>query len=102
MSGKRPLNPYIVLALAILAPGAGHVAIGVPQRGLGFAFFSLLLALLCWHTTTPETSFIGRSAGGLFVWALSIPDAYRIARIRYEQWRYGQEVASREKSIHAS
>jgi hypothetical protein len=102
MSGKRPLNPYIVLALAILAPGAGHVAIGVPQRGLGFAFFSLLLALLCWHTTTPETSFIGRSAGGLFVWALSIPDAYRIARIRYEEWRHRQKVASGENSIHAS
>jgi hypothetical protein len=64
-------------------------AVGAQMRGLGFAFFSLLLALLCWHTTGPETSFIGRSAGGLFVWALSIPDAYRIARIRYEVWRYG-------------
>jgi hypothetical protein len=102
MSAKRPINPYIVLALAIIAPGAGHVAVGAPQRGLGFAFFSLLLALLCWHTTTPETSFIGRSAGGLFVWALSIPDAYRIARIKYEVWRHGQVVASRENSIHTS
>lgn len=89
MKAKSPINPYVVLALAILAPGAGHVAVGAQMRGLGFAFFSLLLALLCWHTTGPETSFIGRSAGGLFVWALSIPDAYRIARIRYEVWRYG-------------
>jgi hypothetical protein len=89
MKAKPPINPYVVLALAILAPGAGHVAVGAQMRGLGFAFFSLLLALLCWHTTGPETSFIGRSAGGLFVWALSIPDAYRIARIRYEVWRYG-------------
>ncbi|CAN1724259.1 conserved membrane protein of unknown function [Hyphomicrobium sp. 1Nfss2.1] len=93
MKAKRPINPHIVLALAILAPGAGHVAVGAQMRGLGFAFFSLLLALLCWHTTTPETSFIGRSALGLFVWALSIPDAYRIARIRYEVWRHGQQVA---------
>ena len=52
-----------------------------PQRGLGFAFFTVLLALLSWYTTTPERSFIGRTAGGLFVWALSIPDAYKIARI---------------------
>ena len=82
-----PINPYVVLALAIVMPGAGHVVIGQPYRGLGFAFFSLLLALLCWHTTGPETSFIGRSAAGLFVWALSIPDAYRIAKVRYETWQ---------------
>ncbi|MFA5898469.1 MAG: hypothetical protein WC829_05090 [Hyphomicrobium sp.] len=102
MTTKTPLNPYTVLALAILAPGAGHVAVGAQMRGMGFAFFSLLLALLCWHTTGQDTSFIGRSAAGLFVWAVSIPDAYRIARIRYEVWRHAGGVASRENSIHAS
>jgi len=89
MTAKAPLNPYAVLTLAILLPGVGHVAAGQPTRGLGFAFFTLLLALLTWHTTTPEQSFIGRSAGGLFVWALSIPDAYRLARLNYERWRRG-------------
>ena len=102
MSSKPPINPRLVLALAILAPGAGHVAAGAQMRGLGFAFFSLLLALLCWHTTGPETSFIGRSAAGLFVWALSIPDAYRIARIRYEVWKHRGGVAYKENSIHSS
>lgn len=86
-NASRPINPYVVLALATVLPGAGHVAVGQPQRGLGFAFFALLLAVLSWHTTTPEHSFIGRAAAGLFVWALSIPDAYRIARIRYEFWQ---------------
>lgn len=90
---RPPVNPYVVLALAVLLPGGGHVAAGSPQRGFGFAFFSLLLALLSWHTTTPEHSFIGRSAGGLFVWALSIPDAYRIARTNYERWRRGRSAA---------
>lgn len=84
---RAPINPYTVLALAILLPGVGHVAVGQPQRGFGFAFFALLLALVSWHTTTPEHSFVGRSAAGLFVWALSIPDAYRIARLNYETWR---------------
>ena len=65
---RAPWNPYVVLALALLAPGAGHVALGQPQRGFGFAFFSLLLALVSWHTTTADHSFIGRSAAGLFVW----------------------------------
>ncbi len=86
---KALLNPYAVMALAIALPGAGHVALGQPQRGFGFAFFSLLFALFCWHTTTPEQSFIGRSAGGIFVWALSIPDAYRIARTRYNDFHRG-------------
>ena len=85
---NAPVNPKAILALAILLPGVGHVALGQPQRGFGFAFFSILFALLCWHTTTPETSFIGRTAGGLFVWALSIPDAYRIARERFAVWHH--------------
>ncbi len=82
----KPLSPFVVLAIAIAMPGAGHVAIGQPNRGLGFAFFSLLLAVLTWQITTPDQSFIGRSAAGLFVWALSIPDAYKLARIRLETW----------------
>jgi hypothetical protein len=89
---RAPLHPYVVLLLAVVLPGAGHVAVGQPQRGFGFAFFSLLLALLTWHMTTPEHSFVGRSAAGLFIWALSIPDAYRIARVRYEAWRRGGEA----------
>lgn len=79
---RNPLNPYFVLALAVILPGAGHVAVGEPRRGLAFAFFVVLFAALTYATTTPEHSFIGRHAGGLFVWALSIPDAYRRARIR--------------------
>lgn len=86
-TATRPPNPFVVLALAVVLPGAGHVALGEQTRGLGFAFFALFLAMLSWHTTTPDQSFIGRSAGGLFVWALSIPDAYKIARTRYEIWK---------------
>ena len=59
---------------------------GSPREAWDFAFFAVLLALLSWYTTTPERSFIGRAAGGLFVWALSIPDAYKLARIRYNAW----------------
>lgn len=78
---SKPLNPYVVLALAIALPGAGHVAIREAPRGLVFAFFVVLFSVLSYMTTTPEHSFIGRHAGGLFVWALSIPDAYRRAAL---------------------
>jgi hypothetical protein len=42
----------------------------------------VLFSILTYMTTTPERSFVGWHAGGLFIWAPSIPDAYRRARIR--------------------
>jgi hypothetical protein len=78
---EKPLHPYLVLALAITLPGAGHVAVRAASRGLVFAFFVVLFAILSYVTTTPAQSFLGRNAGGLFIWALSIPDAYRRARM---------------------
>ncbi|AZO31918.1 MULTISPECIES: hypothetical protein [Mesorhizobium] len=77
----KPINPYLVLAMAILCPGAGHFAVRDPRRGLAFAFFVLFFSAISYVTTTPDQSFIGRHAFGLFVWALSIPDAYRRARV---------------------
>ncbi|EHK57113.1 hypothetical protein [Allomesorhizobium alhagi] len=77
----KPINPYLVLALAIALPGAGHVAVRDAPRGLAFAFFVVLFSVVSYMTTMPDQTFIGRHAGGLFVWALSIPDAYRRARI---------------------
>lgn len=78
----KPANPYLVLLLSIILPGAGHVAIGEARRGLAFALFVLLFSILTYITTTPDKSFVGRHAGGLFIWALSIPDAYRRARLQ--------------------
>lgn len=83
----QPINPRLVLLLAILFPGAGHVAVGQVTRGLCFALFTALFMVISYVTTTPDHSFIGRHAGGLFVWALSIPDAYRLAKIRFEAMR---------------
>ncbi len=79
----RSINPYLVLALAVLLPGVGHIAIGQAPRGLAFAFFTLLFGVVTLQYSSPEQSFIGRHAGGFFVWALSIPDAYRRARLAY-------------------
>lgn len=90
----KPLHPYAVLALAILLPGVGHVALGQPQRGFGYAFFTLLLSLATYAIASPDRSFAGRIAMGLFVWALSIPDAYRIARLRWETWKQAQGNAA--------
>ena len=87
MMGK-PWHPWAVLALAVVLPGMGHVASRQPVRGLIFLFFIILLGAFTLKTAAPEVSLIGKYAGGIFVWAMSILDAYRIARIRYEVWRH--------------
>lgn len=82
-------HPYLVLAAAILLPGAGQVLNRQPMRGLIFLFFILLLGTLTWLTARPDVSVLGKFAGGIFVYALSIPDAYRTARLRWEIRRRG-------------
>ncbi|ACK51549.1 conserved hypothetical protein [Methylocella silvestris BL2] len=75
------LNSRLILAVAIVLPGVGHVLAGRPGRGLGFAFFTLVFAWLTTKFAAPDASVLGRYAGGFFVWALSVTDAYRIARL---------------------
>jgi len=47
-----------------------------------FLFFILLLGAYTLKTAAPEVSIVGKLAGGLFVYAMSIFDAYKTARIR--------------------
>lgn len=78
---SAPPEPRLVLLVAALLPGVGHVMTGRAARGLGFAIFTLLLGWLSAKFASPDASVIGRHAGGFFVWAMSIPDAYRGAKI---------------------
>ena len=80
---RRPLHPYAVLVIAILLPGAGHVICGRSRRGLTLQLFMISLSFVTWQLTTPQRSLVGRLAGGLFVYALSLPEAYRLAKIRW-------------------
>jgi hypothetical protein len=83
----RPINPHAVLAAAILLPGTGQVLNRQPVRGLTFLFFILLLGAFTLKTADPDVSIVGKLAGGLFVYGLSIIDAYKLARVRFEVWR---------------
>ncbi|MBW1785245.1 MAG: hypothetical protein JRK53_01295 [Deltaproteobacteria bacterium] len=78
----------MVLGIAIVLPGVGQVLNNTPTRGLFMIFFMLVGAWICFNTTTPEHSFLGRYAGGWFVYAISILDAYRFARVRSEVFKY--------------
>lgn len=85
-----PLSPRLVLAAALILPGTGQVLNRQPVRGLMFLFFILLLGGYTLKTAAPDVSIIGKLSGGIFVYAMSIFDAYKQARIRSEVWRYRQ------------
>ncbi|PBB27592.1 MULTISPECIES: hypothetical protein [unclassified Mesorhizobium] len=81
-----PVSPYLVLGASIVLPASGHVILGVPVRGLQFLFFMVILAWVTAKIAPPDASFIGRHAGGFLIYALSILDAYKLARIRHATW----------------
>lgn len=86
-STSAPRDPRLVLVVGALLPGFGHVLIGRAARGLGFALFTILLGWLTARFAAPDASIIGRHAGGFFIWALSLPDVYRAARLDFERAR---------------
>lgn len=85
---RRPPHPWVVLAIAVVLPGCGQVMNRQPTRGLVFVFFTLLLGSLTLLTADPGVSMVGKLAGGIFVHAMAIFDAYRTARLRREIWRH--------------
>lgn len=87
---RQPLNPYLVLAAAIVMPGAGHVLQGKPQRGLMFLFFTIILGWVSLRVMPDTASFFARHVGGIFIYGISIIDAYRSARISWETWKYAE------------
>jgi hypothetical protein len=85
---KPPLNPYLVLAVALVLPGMGQVLNRQPWRGLIFVCFAVLLGGFTLKTAAPDVSFVGKLSGALFVWAMAIFDAYKTARIRQTVWQH--------------
>ena len=87
-----PSNPLVVLGASIVLPGSGHVLLRMPRRGLQFLFFMVVLGWVTTKVAPLDVSFVGRHAGGFLIYALSILDAYRIARVRHAQWAYRTEA----------
>jgi|GEM_PF-378770 len=83
----RPRHPYVVLAAALVLPGSGHVLNGNPTRGLIMLFYIVLLGIVTAHFAAADQSILARYAGGWFVYAVSVIDAYRAARYRWERYR---------------
>ncbi|MBA3448409.1 MAG: hypothetical protein H0T56_12535 [Pseudaminobacter sp.] len=78
-----------ILLTAILLPGVGHLLLGYTQRAMMFLFF---MAVFGWVgiRLLPDASFFARHSGAILIYGFCVLDAYKIARIRYEQWRFGR------------
>ena len=79
---NRPIHPLLVLGIAMVLPGMGQVVNGQPRRGLVFVFYTLLLAVITYLVAPAEASDIGRVAGGVFMYAISLLDVYQVAARR--------------------
>lgn len=86
-TSRRPLHPLLVLLAAILLPGFGYTLLGFALRGLTMQMFMIVLGLITWQMTTPQHSLVGRLAGGLFIYAISIMDSYRLAKLRWDAFQ---------------
>lgn len=85
-----PRNPYLVLLAAAILPGSGHLLQGRAPRGLMFLFFTIILGWVSSHLMPETASFIGRHIGGVFVYGVSIIDAYKWSRVQWELWKHEQ------------
>ncbi|GBG13454.1 uncharacterized protein NMK_1001 [Novimethylophilus kurashikiensis] len=84
---RPPLHPLLVLVIAMFLPGVGQVINNTPTRGLMMLFFMLMLGVVTFNLAAPGVSIVGKFAGGLFIYALSVMDAYYWAKYRWEKFR---------------
>lgn len=56
--------------------------------------YMLLLGILTYALASPDVSVVGRCAGGVFVYAMSVMDAYRVAVTRWAVVRGGSSAAA--------
>ena len=84
---KAPLAPILVLLIAILLPGMGQVINNTPVKGLVMIAFMVILGLITFNLAQPNISMVGKLAGGIFIYAISIMDAYYWAKYRSERFK---------------
>ncbi len=81
---QQPVAPKWVLLTAILLPGMGQVLNNAAKRGFYMACFMIILGLITFNLAQPHISMVGKLAGGIFIYAISVLDAYYWARYRME------------------
>ena len=81
-SKKPPFDAKWILLIAILLPGMGQVFNNTPKRGFLMVSFMVILGLITFNLAQPHISMVGKLSGGIFIYAISILDAYYWAKYR--------------------
>ena len=76
------MNAWLILILAAVIPGSGHVILGRPMRGLVFVFWIVIFGYVTYHLSGTHISLIGRLSGGIAVWTVSILEVNKMLRRR--------------------
>ena len=84
---KVPFAPILVLIISILLPGMGQVINNTPVKGLVMICFMIILGLITFNLAQAHISMMGKLAGGVFIYAISIMDAYYWAKYRWERFK---------------
>ena len=88
---ENPIHPRKVFVASLLIPGAGHWLLGQSQRGAIFLFFLIILGWVSTRVMPEGASFFGRHIGGVFIYGISVLDAYRIAKTNWETARHAPD-----------
>lgn len=84
---KAPIAPKWALVIAILLPGMGQVVNNTPIKGLVMICFMVILGVITFNLAQPHISMVGKLAGGIFIYSLSILDTYYWAKYRWERFK---------------
>ena len=67
----------VAILCALIIPGSGHILIGRPMRGLVFLFWMIIFGWVTFRLTSEHVSMVGRLAGGIAIWAISVVEVSR-------------------------
>src|SRR3989337_2470719 len=81
---KPPFHPLLVLAVVVVLAGVGQITNNQASRALLFVFTAVALGYVTSKYAAPDASIVGRYAGGFFIHAVALMDAYRWAKVRWE------------------
>ncbi len=57
-----------------------------------FLFFTIILGWASTHVMPETASFFGRHIGGIFIYGMSIIDAYKWSRVKWERGKHAKSL----------